>query len=486
MKLAFRNTRIFLFLAIVLALAACSPSGSSLSQSQTSSSNEAGPTPTPFQPKEVASLYIVQQMPQAVPTFQPAPTVEVLPQVSVTTDPAVEQPQAIPTIQINMDSPEILNLPDTMTFLLLGSDTRGGASFRTDTMMIVIVRPKDANVSIISIPRDLWVNIPEVGEQRINVAYQYGDLYDYPGGGAGLLKDTILYNLGIQIDQVAMVDFNGFRRIVDTIGGIQLPVFCSYTDWRMIDPSLDPELEESWQQYTVEPGIVKMDGDLALWYARSRKMSDDFDRGRRQQEVIRAILQQGIKAGLITKIPQLYNDLSSSFTTDIGVLELVKLAPIALNLSNANIRSYYIAGEYVTDWVTDQGAYILLPNTDLIHQLVLEAMSPSVRQQEQQKVTVEVLNGSAIEGLDVLAAERLNYAGYQTIISPIDRHDYQNTLVYDLTKTQDRSAIGPLLAALNLDETYLVGNAQAAPKTPYAVVVGNDYDACFDPASLNP
>jgi hypothetical protein len=58
--------------------------------------------------------------------------------------------------------------------------------------------------------------------------------------------------------------------------------------------------------------------------------------------------------------------------------------------------------------------------------------------------------------------------------------------VYDLTKKQDRMAIGPLLAALNLDETYLVGNAQAAPKTPYAVVVGNDYDACFDPASINP
>ena len=394
--------------------------------------------------------------------------------------------QPLPTVQINMEDPTILNLPDTVTFLLLGSDTRGGASFRTDTILIVILRPKDGNVSIISVPRDLWVNIPMVGEQRINVAYQYGDIYDYPGGGAGILKDTILYNLGVQIDHVAMVDFNGFRKIVDTIGGVDIPVYCPYTDWRMIDPSLDPELEESWQQYTVQPGIVHMDGDLALWYARSRKMSNDFDRGRRQQEVLRALFQQSIKANLLTRIPQLYVDLSSSYTTDLGVADLLTLAPLAFHLSNANIRGYYIAGDYVTDWITDMGAYILLPNTEKITAMIQEAMLPSSRPQEKQKVRVEVLNGSAVIGLDRLAAERLNYAGFDTIVSEFDRHDYPSTLVYSQSATPDAQVGATILNSLGLEASNLIANPKPDPKTSYAVIIGNDYDACFDPSeSIN-
>ena len=103
--------------------------------------------------------------------------------------------------------------------------------------------------------------------QRINTAYQHGISVDYPGGGPGLLKDTILYNLGIRIDHTAMVEFDGFRQIVDTLGGVDVPVSCSYTDWRLIDPTFNPEVESNWNLYTTGPGLIHMDGDLALWYA---------------------------------------------------------------------------------------------------------------------------------------------------------------------------------------------------------------------------
>ena len=82
--------------------------------------------------------------------------------------------------------------------------------------------------------------------QRINTAYQSGEIGGYPGGGPGLLKDTIAYNLGIRIDHTAMVEFDGFRRIVDTLGGVDVPVGCAYTDWRLIDPSYDPYNENNW------------------------------------------------------------------------------------------------------------------------------------------------------------------------------------------------------------------------------------------------
>ncbi|KXK16108.1 MAG: cell envelope-related transcriptional attenuator [Chloroflexi bacterium OLB14] len=148
--------------------------------------------------------------------------------------------------------------------MLIGSDRRPtGTSHRTDTLLIAVVWYKEGQVSLISIPRDLWINIPSVGMQRINTAYQSGESNGYPGGGYGLLKDTIFQNLGIRIDHVAMVEFDGFRRIVDTLGGIEIPVACAYTDWRLIDPSYDPNNENNWWLYTVGPGQVYMDGDLA-------------------------------------------------------------------------------------------------------------------------------------------------------------------------------------------------------------------------------
>ena len=146
-----------------------------------------------------------------------------------------------PLATIDGSGSQVLNNgQETVNFLLIGSDVRSGTSFRTDTMVIAILRPNEGQVSLISIPRDLWVSIPEWQNQRINTAYQHGISVGYPGGGPGLLKDTILYNLGIRIDHTAMVDFSGFSQIVDTLGGVDVPVSCSYTDWRLIDPELRP------------------------------------------------------------------------------------------------------------------------------------------------------------------------------------------------------------------------------------------------------
>jgi len=473
------------------------------------------PTMTPFQPVMDAKSYYamaksgeqpVSGLPQPTATqvleatatseiiVTPLPSATNLP-TSTLTDPGEQSAQVTPTpdmTKVNLPtaepistlSPEeLVQLPDAVTFLLLGSDTRGGTSFRTDTILIGIVRPKDGTVSLISIPRDLWVNIPWVGENRINVAYQYGELYGYPGGGPGLLKETIKTNLGIEIDFVAMVDFNGFRQVVDTIGGIDVPVVCAYTDWRLIDPSYDPEWEDNWNLFTAGPGVVHMDGDYALWYARSRKMSNDFDRGRRQQEVIRAIFQQVGKQGYLSKLPELYRDLSSLFITDVSLIDLLKLAPIAVKMSNADIRSYYIAHEYVSDIITAAGAYVLLPNIPLIHELFYEAYSPRVRPDKPDLPKVEVLNGSSIEGMDVLAAERLNYAGYQTIITPFEPTNYDQTLIY--TRSAQPSAYtNDLLSLLQLPVDRVIHNPQSDAKTDLAIVVGNDFQACFKPDEI--
>jgi LCP family protein required for cell wall assembly len=377
---------------------------------------------------------------------------------------------------------------DMVTFLLLGADKRPGQTyFRTDTIVIAVVRPASGQVALISVPRDLYVYIPTVGMDRINAAYEYGEMpkYNYPGGGFALLKDTILYNLGLSIDHLAIVDFDGFRRIVDTLGGVDVPVFCAYTDWHLIDPNYDPENENNWALYTVGPGLVHMDGNLALWYARSRQRSSDFDRGRRSQEVLRALYTRALQTNTISRIPELYNDFISAIITDLTLPDLLELAPLALHLDNADIRSYYIGRDYVTGWMTPGGASVLLPNGPAIQALIQQTLSPASPTAEAEALTVEVRNGTANPGWDSLAAERLNYVGYNTRLASADRLDYPNSLLYDLSAIPDLTRLGSLLNILGLPPSAFV-SAPLQVDLNYVLIVGADYQPCFNPATITP
>ena len=493
------KTRLALTLSLLpfIALGACAPAASvqnPLPFVLVTVAPNASPTPTPFQPSyleaSASTTGIAPSSTPALPTETPSPTPSQHPEATPTVDlnqlfptaaapPVAEnpgvQPTALPPLTDN----------DTVNFLLIGSDKRPGSSYRTDTLVIAILWPKEGQVSMISIPRDLWIYIPTVGMQRINTAYQSGELSDYPGGGPGLLKDTIAYNLGIRIDHTAMVEFDGFRKIVDTLGGVQVPIACPYTDWRLIDPGYDPNNENNWWLYTVGPGAVHMDGDLALWYARSRSKSNDFDRGRRQQEVLRALFQQALQTDTISKIPQLYNDLSSTVVTDLGLSDLLRMAPYAPKLTNADIRSYYIRPPYVNGWITPGGASVQLPDDTLLKQMLLEATTLSPRAAEREAIKIEVQNGSSFDTYDALAATRLNYAGYQTTISPADRRDYTNSVIVDFTSTQDinqRSLISNVLGLTSASEISL---PTPNSSVQYRVILGYDYQPCFKPEQLS-
>jgi LCP family protein required for cell wall assembly len=310
-------------------------------------------------------------------------------------------------------------------------------------------------------------------------------MYNYPGGGAALLKDTVLYNLGMRIDHIAIVDFDGFSRIVDTLGGLDVPVYCAYTDWHLINKNYDPEDENNWALFTVGPGVVHMDGDLALWYARSRKKSSDFDRGRRSQEVLRALYAQALRTDAISKIPQLYNDFSSTVITDLNLEGILKLAPLALHLTNADIRSYYIGRDDVTGWMTPGGASVLLPNGPSVQALVQKALSPTTAEPVAKALTVEVRNGTGNEGWDALAAQRLNYAGYDTRITTADRVDYGSSLLYDLGVTPQANRDASMLAILGLPNSALI-SSPTETDVNYVLIVGQDYRPCFDPTNLAP
>ena len=435
----------------------------------------ASPTPTPFQPLAYTATVTLE----ASPTFDPStPTATVPPPTETplpTIDPNILINTLVPfsTIEASGNSQVLNNGQETVNFLLIGADRSLGTSFRTDTLLIAVLRPNEGQVSLISVPRDLWVLIPGYENQRINTAYQRG--------GAELLKETILYNLGIRIDHTAMVDFDGFRQIVDTLGGVDVPVACSYTDWRLIDPSYDPYNENNWHLYTTGPGLIHMDGDLALWYARSRQKSNDFDRGRRQQEVLRALFSQALQANTLSRIPELYNDLRSTVETDLGLGDLLQLAVYAPKMTNADIRSYYIRPPYVSGWMTPGGASVLLPNEGALQQMLTEALSPSTQIVEKQSIVIDVMNGTTIEGYETLAATRLNYAGYETHIVPPDRTDYSYSVLIDKTGTQDTT---PILDVMGMLPGSVILSPDPNSKSHYLLIVGYDYQPCFKPEKL--
>lgn len=374
-----------------------------------------------------------------------------------------------------------------INILLIGADQRSGSLFRTDTLIIVSIRPEQQVVTLISIPRDLFVYIPEWTMQRINTAYLHGELVKYPGRGAALLKDTILYNLGVRIDHIAIVNFNGFKKIVDTLGGIDLPLSCPYTDWRVINPNGNLENPANWRLYTVEPGLVHMDGDLALWYARSRLRSNDYDRGRRQQEVLRGMYTRAMKLNIITHLPDLYQQIGDVIKTDMRLENILLLAPTALKLDAPRIRSFYINNRLVKAWWTPEGANVLLPKREKIQALIQEAMSrPDAGEEVRLATWIEIANNTSNPGWDVLAAERLHYAGFETLFIPPDGSEpAKKTWLTDLTGGQNPQQAGAILSLLGLSNDRLVVEPAQTGQAGYRLVLGADYDPCFNPSKIN-
>jgi hypothetical protein len=163
----------------------------------------------------------------------------------------------------------------------------------------------------------------------------------------------------------------------------------------------------------------------------------------------------------------------------------LQLAPLALHLNNADIRSYYIGRDEVTAWMTPGGASVLLPNAPVIQSMLQQALSASPRLAAQSALTVEVRNGTANAAWDALAAERLNYAGYQARLAPADRQDYASSMLYDLGALPDPTRAGSLLAVLGLPTTAYIA-APTQTELNYVLIVGADYQPCFNPTGLAP
>ena len=249
-----------------------------------------------------------------------------------------------------------------INILLLGSDWRPNSGFRTDVILLVSIYIQQSKVSLVSFPRDLWVQLPGMQEERINTAMGYG--------GFGLVQSTFERNFAVHLDHYMMTDFSGFKAIIDTLGGIDINASKNTAD----------KCDLSYQRgawCSIGPGEAHLDGELALWYVRSRYTSNDFDRTRRAQEVIEGIFKKIMSLNGISRAPELYTLFINSVETDMGLndfLELINVAPAILS-DPSRVRRYAIGTDHVTPYVDPgSGANILLPNYNQIWSVIQEAV----------------------------------------------------------------------------------------------------------------
>jgi LCP family protein required for cell wall assembly len=363
---------------------------------------------------DATSIYAGQA---TVPVMNPAGT----PVADATSIPTISAPQ--------VELPPPWDGASRVTILIIGLDygdwstDRNGPS-RSDTLMLLTIDPVSKTAGMLSVPRDMWVNIPGFGYSKINNAFYFGELYSLPGGGPGLAMKTLENFLGIDIQYFVQVEFTTFEKMVDTIRGVCLTIPEKITVGRTYE-----------HQVTLEPGYQCLDGKSTLGYARARYTEGgDVDRAGRQQQVIFAIRDKVVDPAnfllLISKAPLLYNELSGGIKTYLTLNDDLRLAMLAKDIPLENIQKGVIDYNMMQDGfynLNGQQLAILRPYPDKIRELVDKifgsgSMQPMASGTVEEKMQAEaarvvVINGSGVAGMaartfDYLKMQGMNVTGF--------------------------------------------------------------------------
>jgi LCP family protein required for cell wall assembly len=421
--------------------------------------------------------------PTSTPGLTPTPTHTLTP--SATPHPPEDLPGAPVVVTNTVATPQPLPVPGAIPLIeqpagviniaLLGSDqVDKDSAGRTDVIIIASIDPAIPSVSLISVPRDFYAWIPGHGFNKINTAYRRGELDHYPGGGPGLIKATIEYNLGIRIHYYALVGFDGFVKTVDTLGGVDVAVECALSDTFPDPDSPTGRTDVDW-----EPGIYHLDGKHALWYSRSRWSTSDFDRNKRQQQVLRGLYQQVMALDIVPKVPQLWGALNETVSTDLGLEELVYLASLGSELNMADVKSSFVGNDVLQSWTAPNGGWVLVPYYEQLEPMIREALEPpATARASRPPFRVEVWNGTSRDGLGYVAAERLRWEGFEvTNVAPADS-TYERTQIWDFTTTSKGSPLSHLMYLYWRSAGDVVSQPTEERAADFRVILGADYDPC--------
>jgi LCP family protein required for cell wall assembly len=351
--------------------------------------------------------------------------IESAPNTEILATPEVEAPQ-IETPR--WDGGSRINI---VFFGLRGGDmSSADCPLCTDTIMLLTIDPVTKTAGMLSIPRDLWINIPGFGHSRINTAWTLGERAKLPGGGPGLAMETVSQFVGVPVQYYVQVDFGTFVSFINLIGGIDI-----YSDAKLI---LDPSGTGQDHFVLTCCGMRHLDGQRALAYARcrteSRGCSDsDFGRAKRQQKIILAVREKVLDPEYFPKFlaqaPQLYDAFSSGIHTNMSMEDAMKLAVFAKGIPIESIKMGVIDNDmasYVNFKFNGVPASVLRPVPDLIRVLRDEIFVPggplsplaqgdSLTLMQVDAARIRVVNNTSTADLDGRTASFLTAQGMQIV-----------------------------------------------------------------------
>jgi LCP family protein required for cell wall assembly len=342
-------------------------------------------------------------------------------------------PTVIPTAVVAPVVPTPTQAPaGRITVLIAGMDRRPGETGPglTDSLLLLSLDRARHTGVMLSIPRDLWIEIPGHGQGRINSVYALGEQNGQ--GGAALLKQTVGAVLGVRVDHVVRLEFNAVVTLIDAIGGVDIDVPSEIND------PLYPDSAYGYAPLYIPAGRLHMDGALALKYMRTRHSSNDFARAARQQQVLTAarqkLTQPDVWPGFIKSLPDLVSQLQTAIVTDFSPTDLLDLAQQARDVPDGGLRTAVLDGRYVVDYVTPEGAQVLLPLKDRVSTIVNDVFetgqAPATPEAEMARV--RVLNGTTQTGLAARTTDLLSTRGFNMVAAGnADRFNYAQTQVVD-------------------------------------------------------
>ncbi len=359
---------------------------------------------------QTAPTLVLTPLITAMPTSTPAANTPI-PRATVAAQATALPTQAVATAVPEIELPRITD-PRAMNILLLGIDQRSAADeqgpFRTDTMILLNVNPARETIGVLSLPRDLWVEIPDYGPARINTANFLGDSDAYPGGGPALAMETIAENFGIRVEKYLLVNFDVFTTIVDTLA--PQGVLVNVTEF--IDDPTYPGDRYDMIHVIFEPGEQRMDAETLLQYARTRKTAGgDFDRARRQQQALDAVRAEVLSAGgivnFITQAYTLWQELQDNYRTNLELNEIIALGRLMGSIEREDIRYSIIDNYYASLGNSATGEEVLFPDFISIRDLIMRTFYPQTQlslaeikaRADAERAQIFVYNGTNVAGL---------------------------------------------------------------------------------------
>jgi polyisoprenyl-teichoic acid--peptidoglycan teichoic acid transferase len=377
---------------------------------------------------------------------------------------------------------------DRVNILLLGV---GGAGHDgpqlTDTIILASYKPSTGKVALVSIPRDLLVQTKEFGSVKVNAVNAYAERRQ-KGSGPEAQARELSAALGQPIEYWARIDFRGFEKMIDAIGGIDITVDRSFVDTQF--PREDGS--DSYRTISFKAGPQHMDGETALDFARSRHGSNgegsDFARSKRQEKIIIAAREKLLRAGTLLNpftLNSLFDTVKDSLLTNFETWETIRLASQASGVKMSDISLHVMSDDNVlVNGMTDEGAFVLRPKggdwkkiigfvDDVFAPGAEEAAKPAAKAPPPR---VEVQNGTDVTGLAQRTANALMAQEFMiTKVGNAAVRDYDRSVIYDLTDGKMNGSLAMIKATTGAN----VSSSLPASITPpadadFLIILGKD------------